>query len=421
MEEKIMNPISESTAGVSADILAADSLLVEEELTVDEFYRRINRENDILLLDVRNNRDFETWRIETRHTPETLHIPYVIFAEDGAEALEKLPELWAVPDDREIIAVCAKGGASDFVAEILREEGKRAVNLIGGMIAWGNYYVIRPVVEKENYQIYQVDRVARGCLSHILVSHGRAAIIDPLRHTGEYEHFLSEKGLELAMLLDTHAHADHISGGPALAEATGAPYYLHPYDGIHPFDMLPAVIDYQMLGDDQVLTLGDLTITVLHVPGHTLGQVNFIVTDPEGQAYTFTGDNIFIQSFGRPDLGGQGQAWAPIVYETIFHRFKDNVPESAWILPGHYASFSEANEDGLYMIRAGDLWRDNIGLQFHSKDNFIAYVLTHLPQMPQQYVEIKRVNIGLTEPDEQGASELELGKNICALSDAYDA
>ena len=95
--------------------------------------------------------------------------------------------------------------------------------------------------------------------------------------------------------------------------------------------------------------------------------------------------------------------------------------DSAWILPGHYATFSEANEDGLYMKRAGDLWRENIGLQFHSKDNFIAYVLTHLPQMPEQYVEIKRVNIGLSEPDEQGASELELGKNICALSDAYDA
>lgn len=390
-----------------------------EEITVAEFYRKISRENDILLLDVRNDRDFETWRIESRYTPETMHIPYVIFAEDGPEALEDLPELMAVPDDREIVAVCAKGGASDFVAAILRDEGKTAVNLIDGMIAWGDYYVTRPVVENESYQIYQVNRVARGCLSHVLVSQGQATIIDPLRHTEQYLELLSEKGAKLAFLLDTHAHADHISGGSALASATKAPYYLHPYDAIHPFDMLPAVIDYEILQDGQRFTLGDLTIEVIHTPGHTLGQVNYLVTDKAGQSYAFTGDNIFLQSFGRPDLGGQGEAWAPIVYDTIFHKFKDRVPGKTWILPGHYATFEEADEEGVFIQRLADLWRENIGLQFKHQDHFITYVLTHLPQMPEQYIEIKRVNIGLTQPDEQTASELELGKNVCALSDAY--
>ena len=97
--------------------------------------------------------------------------------------------------------------------------------------------------------------------------------------------------------------------------------------------MLPAVIDYQLLQDGQELSLGDLTIRVLHTPGHTLGQVNFLATDGQGQSYAFTGDNIFIQSFGRPDLGGQGEAWAPIVYDTIFHRFKENVPENPGSCP----------------------------------------------------------------------------------------
>lgn len=392
---------------------------VLEEITVEEFYDKINRENDILLLDVRNDEDFEAWRIESRYTPETMHISYLVFAEDGPAALDDLPELMAIPDDREIIAVCAKGGASDFVAAILRDEGKTAYNLIDGMIAWGNYHVFRPVVEKEAYQIYQVDRIARGCLSHVLISQGKAAIIDPLRHVDNYTQFLDEKGVELSLLLDTHAHADHISGGPGLAETTGAGYYLHPYDAIHPFDMLPAVIDYQLLQDGQELSLGDLTIRVLHTPGHTLGQVNFIATDGQGQSYAFTGDNIFIQSFGRPDLGGQGEAWAPIVYDTIFHRFKENVPEGSWILPGHYAAFDEANEQGVFTKPVADLWRDNIGLQFKHEDHFITYVLTHLPDMPEQYIEIKRVNIGLTHPDEDAASELELGKNVCALADAY--
>ncbi len=390
-----------------------------EEISVSNFYQTISQKNDILLLDVRNDQDFDAWRIESRNTPETMHIPYIIFAEDGPEALQDLPQLTAIPKDREIVAVCAKGGASDFVAAILREEGMTAVNLIDGMIAWGNHYVSRPVVEKTNYQIYQIDRVSRGCLSYVIISQGQAAIIDPMRHTEQYLQMIADKGADLALILDTHAHADHISGGPALAETTGAPYYLHPYDAIHPFDMLPAEVPYEMLQDSQQLTLGDLTITVLHTPGHTLGQVNYIVTEPSGQAYTFTGDNIFLQSFGRPDLGGQGKAWAPIVYQTIFERFKEQVPDTAWILPGHYASFDESNEQGVYVRQLADLWRDNVGLQFENKDHFITYVLTHLPSMPEQYVEIKRVNIGLAHPDEQQASELELGKNVCALSDAY--
>ena len=178
-------------SGLSMAVTAETGSEVEE-ITVEEFYQRIGQPNEILLLDVRNDRDFENWRIESRYTPETLHIPYIIFAEEGSEALEQLPQLKAVPDDREIIAVCAKGGASDFVAEILRDEGKRAVNLIGGMIAWGNYHQVRTVVEEDTYQIYQVDRVARGCLSHVLISDGQAAIIDPLRHIEHYEKLLED-------------------------------------------------------------------------------------------------------------------------------------------------------------------------------------------------------------------------------------
>jgi glyoxylase-like metal-dependent hydrolase (beta-lactamase superfamily II) len=399
--------------------VAANENDPQEDITVEAFYQRISQENEILLLDVRVDSEFDAWRIESLYTPETMHIPYGIFAEDGPAALEKLPQLTAVPPNREIVAVCALGDASDLIAAILREEGMTAVNLVGGMISWGNYYVVRPVVEQDSYQIYQVDRVARGCLSYILISQGQAAIIDPLRHTDHYLELLEEKGAELTLLLDTHAHADHISGGPELAEVTGAKYYLHPYDAIHPFDMLPALIEYQILQEGQRFSLGDLTIQVMHTPGHTLGQVNFIVTDENSAAYAFTGDNLFIQSFGRPDLGGQGEAWAPIVYETIFHKFKATVPDDAWILPGHYASFDEANKEGVYTIQASKLWQENQGLQFENGTAFIEYVLSHLPELPPQYIEIKRVNIGLTQPDEKAASELELGRNICALADAY--
>lgn len=384
-----------------------------EAINAKELHSRINQPNNLFILDVRNEDEFEAWRIEGRFTPETINIPYYAFFEDQDEVVQR------VPTDKEVVVVCAKGGASDFVALVLEEHGYRAKNLADGMIAWGDYYVTRPVVETEAYEIYQLDRAARGCLSYVLISNGQAAIIDPLRHIAHYRDFLADKDAKLTLILDTHAHADHISGGPALAASSGAPYYLHPYDGIHPFDMLPAVMPYEMLKDGQRFELGSLTIEVIHTPGHTLGQVNFLVTGLDGQSFLFTGDNIFIESFGRPDLGGQGERWAPVVYETIFERIKGQVPEDAWMLPGHYAQAKEAREDGLFIKRMANMWRDNRDLQFEDRDSFVDFVLAHLPTLPEQYVEIKRVNIGLSLPDEDEASELELGKNICALSTAY--
>jgi glyoxylase-like metal-dependent hydrolase (beta-lactamase superfamily II) len=387
---------------------------VSTQISVAELFRLISEPNNLLLLDVRNEEDFNAWRIESRFTPETLQIFYGDIIEDE--------DLLAgqVPGDRQVVVLCAKGGASDYVAEILRNRfGIPAINVSEGMAGWGNFYRIQAVVETEQYQIYQVSRPARGCLSYILVSRGQAAIIDPLRHTRHYLDFLNEKDASLAFILDTHAHADHISGGPELAKATGASYHLHPYDGIHPFDMLPAKIYYEMLRDGQAFELGDLSLHTIHTPGHTLGQVNFLATSGRGESFLFSGDNLFVQSFGRPDLGGQGEAWAPLVYETIFHKVKQQVPEQALVLPGHFASMEEAGSDGLIAKSLSSLWVENRDLQFTDRAAFIDFILGHLPQMPEQYVEIKRVNAGWSSPDEEEASELELGKNICALSTAY--
>ena len=384
-----------------------------DEVSVAQVYEWMQQRNNLLLLDVRNPAEVEAWKFEGRYTPETVHMFYGEFVEDEGAAAAR------VPRGKKVIVLCAKSGASEYVADMLREVfAIPAVNIAGGMIAWGNYYVRRPIVETPAYQIYQVDRPARGCLSYMLVSQGKAAIIDPLRHIHEYQHFLAERGLELALLLDTHAHADHISGGPELARQTGAPYYLHPYDGIHPFDMLPARLDYAMLDDGMEFTLGDLTLRAIHVPGHTLGLVNFLATGGDGQSFLFTGDSIFIKSFGRPDLGGNGQAWAPLVYNSIFEVIRSRVPAEAWVLPGHYARHDEANEDGTFIKRLDDLWRENEDLRV-GKEEFIEFVLSHLPNMPEQYIQIKRVNAGLAHPGEAEASELELGKNVCALSTAY--
>jgi glyoxylase-like metal-dependent hydrolase (beta-lactamase superfamily II) len=250
-----------------------------------------------------------------------------------------------------------------------------------------------------------------------VLSDGDAAIIDPLRHIEQYQAVLEEADAALTHIFDTHAHADHISGGPALARQTGATYYLHAYDAIHPLDMLPAQIEFEHISDGQEFQVGRYTVKVIWFPGHTLGQVNYLFTDPDGRSYLFSGDGIFLNSFGRPDLGGQGEAWAPILYDSLFDRLPPHLKEDTLILPAHFGTLDEDDDQGRFAKPYHQVQAENEALRPRPKQAFLDFVLSHLPTFPKEYIEIKRVNIGLVEPTEAEASELELGKNICALSE----
>jgi glyoxylase-like metal-dependent hydrolase (beta-lactamase superfamily II) len=148
-----------------------------------------------------------------------------------------------------------------------------------------------------------------------------------------------------------------------------------------------------------------------------LGQVNYLFTAPTGQTYLFSGDGIFLRSFGRPDLGGQGEAWTPILYESLFERLPKHINDDTVVLPAHFSTLDEGTRDGIFAETYGNIKDGNDALRTRSLKEFSEYVLGNLPVFPKEYVEIKRVNAGLVNPSEEEASELELGKNICALSD----
>jgi glyoxylase-like metal-dependent hydrolase (beta-lactamase superfamily II) len=223
-------------------------------------------------------------------------------------------------------------------------------------------------------------------------------------------------GLTIEAVIDTHGHADHISGGPALAAKTGTPYYLHPYDAIHPMDMLPATIPYEAIRDGQRFVVGRHELTALHIPGHTLGLVAFRLDD----RYLFTGDSIFIRSIARPDLGGKADTWAPLHGRSL--RRLLGLPGGITVLPGHFSSLEEADGTGRFAASLDDLKQRNDGLvvlQRESEDGFVRHLLESLPKFVPEYVDIKRINVGLLAPTEEDAATLELGKNVCALSQAY--
>ncbi len=378
---------------------------------IEEIYEDLLQDKQRVIVDVRNRDDFERWRIDGRSSLNLVNIPYFDFIEEEDESVAQ------VPTGEEVLVVCAKEGSSQFVAEILQERGIKASFLQEGILSWGELYDVRTAVDEPFGKIIQVARPARGDLSFVVVSEGKAAIVDPLRHIDNYYNVINAENAELTHIFDTHAHADHISGGPALATETGAGYFMHPYDAIHPIDMLPATIEYNYMSDGQTFQVGQFTVKVIWFPGHTLGQVNYLFTAPTGQTYLFTGDGIFLRSFGRPDLGGKGEAWTPILYDSLFNRLPQHINDDTMILPAHFSVLEEGGEDGIFVAPYGVVKQQNDALKRRSLAEFSDYVLSNLPTFPPEYVEIKRVNAGLVQPNEETASELELGKNICALTD----
>ena len=392
--------------------------------TAEYLLDQLERRGHFFVLDVRNREDFERFHIEGRAILPTINFPNSQLLEIGGKD-NRLDSLMAglersiareLPKDMPIVTVCAKGETAGHVTEALRRIGYDAVTLAGGMQAWGEHYAVHAIEESAELAIYQVSRPARGCLSYVIASRGEAVVIDPLRHLAPYLHLAGDKGLTISAIIDTHGHADHISGGTHLRAQTGAPYYLHPYDAIHPMDMLPATFPYEYLRDGQHFSLGSQRLTALHIPGHTLGLVAFQL----GDSYLFSGDSIFIKSIARPDLGGKADAWAPLHTRALRRLLR--LPGNIIVLPGHFSSLGEADESGRMMASLDELKRRNEGLTTLQKETdagFVRYLLASLPAFVPEYVDIKRVNAGLISPAEEDAAALETGKNVCALAQAY--
>ncbi|MBX3390388.1 MAG: MBL fold metallo-hydrolase [Phycisphaeraceae bacterium] len=400
--------------------------LIPSVVTSAELLNRLERSQDVFVIDVRSRDEFERLHIEGRSPLPAFNVPYFEMLElggkddmiDSVEAYAERELKEKLPTDKQILTVCAKGDTSSYVAQALTRLGYSCANLEGGMKAWGEYYATHTIVEEPDLSIYQISRPARGCLSYVVASSGSAIVIDPLRHVHHYTELAREKNLKIETVIDTHGHADHISGGVELAARSRASYYLHPYDAIHPIDVLPATIDYEYIANDRVFRSGSRELRTIHIPGHTLGVIALALDD----RFLFTGDSIFIRSIARPDLGGKAETWAPLHARSLRKLLALN--GRIKVLPGHFSSLAEADSSGRFVASLDELKRTNDGLvvlQRDTEEGFVRYLVESLPRFVPEYVDIKRVNAGLLSADEESAAALETGKNVCALSQAYAA
>jgi glyoxylase-like metal-dependent hydrolase (beta-lactamase superfamily II) len=362
--------------------------------------RSVIGNKDLFILDVRNKETFEEWKIEGRSF-EYLNIPYFELL-DGVEGI--LPE---IPEDKDVLVVCAKEGSSVMVAEMLAEAGRTVAYLNGGMKAWSKYLEPIKVGDLEGgAELYQFIRLGKGCISYMVISGEEAAIIDAVRFTDVFIEFARDKGAKIKYVFDTHLHADHISGGRQIAEQTGAEYYLPPEDAKE------VVFSYTPLKDGLTVKVGssNIEISAIYSPGHTIGSTSFII----GESYLLTGDILFIDSIGRPDLAGLAEDWVADLRETLYERYRVLTDELI-VLPAHFMTIDEVNVDGTVGKRLRDLLADNHGLNIEDENEFRQTVTKNLPPQPNAYQQIRQVNMGKMTPEQDEQTEMEVGPNRCAV------
>ena len=235
-----------------------------------------------------------------------------------------------------------------------------------------------------------------GCLAHasyLIGDGGEAAVVDPCRDVDEYVVEADAQGLTIRWVLETHLHADFVSGHLELAKRTGATIVFG--------EKALAGFPHRAVRDGEEITLGGLTLRFLETPGHTPESVSILVLDP-GPRLVFTGDTMFIGDVGRPDLsasptGVTASDMAGKLYDSLHGKLLA-LPDDVAVYPAHGAgSLCGRNISSETSSTIGVQRRTNYALQPMPKEEFVRMMTVDLPETPAYFprdVEINRAGAG---------------------------
>jgi glyoxylase-like metal-dependent hydrolase (beta-lactamase superfamily II)/rhodanese-related sulfurtransferase len=375
------------------------------EIPAEELARRLDRGERIQLLDVRSPASVARGHI-TFGTGLDFH------AVPGSQIESSpSPNALGIDPQQDVLVVCGRGNTSKRMATLLRQRGLDALSVTGGMAAWDGVYLPRSLSSTRTLEhVVQLDRVGKGALSYVLASDGDAVIVDPGRNVERYEAVFKGLGAIPAAVIDTHMHADYLSGARAAARRWGVPYFLHGEDARSPFDGADGRFDSQPLAAGDTIAFGRATLRTEHVPGHTLGSVALLADDD----LVLTGDFLFVQSIGRPDLGGQGDAWARLLWRSL-EDARGRWPPDLLVLPAHYASELERRPDRSVGARMDVILATNPAAALADEATFLRWVARHDATPPEIYRTIKLANLGLHDLSESDVEAAETGPNQCAV------
>lgn len=364
------------------------------EIDVPKLQEWLAQQKPVTVLDIRSPADREQWWI-----PGSIHADvYESLKAGDAGGLDNL----VLPQQQPVVTVCGSGRMSLEAAEALEARGLSALSLQGGMKAWSLAWNTASRL-LEGVEIIQVRRAGKGCLSYLVLSGGEAAVIDASLDPAVYLSLAQAGGASIRYVLDTHIHADHLSRARRLAEASSGAQLVLPQQDRVRFSHTPVV-------DGDKLPLGGTSIEVLSTPGHTGESVSYLVPN----VAVFSGDTLFLNGVGRPDLHADGREAATRA-RMLFGSVSRLTALDAQLLlfPGHTSEpvpFDQEMLTASVGVVAGRL-KDWLA----SEDEFVNRLLARLPPSPPNYALISQLNESGEWPDSD-PTDLEAGANRCAIS-----
>ncbi len=354
------------------------------KVDVKDFVAKLASGDVLALVDVREPDEFADWSI-----PGTINIPLG----DVEARMAEIPP-------GELIIICAKGGRAAQAAELLAGHGLTPAVLEDGMAAWARAFDSA----SQNFrsaQVVQLRRRGKGCLSYLVGSDDECVVIDPPMDGERVLDLAKQHNWRIVAVVDTHLHADHVSGASLLASLTGADHLVNRADG--------GARGTASLEDGQEIRFGSSMLRVLFTPGHTRGSTTYVL-DNEA---LFTGDVLMIESVGRPDLADQAEAFAHELYASLqkLMAFGDDTV----VLPAHYGPSVAAPFGDMIETTIGHLRATQPALA-QEEAPFVAWATEAATLRPPSYQQIVALNLSESEPSAQEAAELEIGPNRCAVA-----
>jgi len=355
----------------------------------------LEADKPILVLDVRSTADHAAWSI-----PGSVHIDaYDDLQARNPYALDGI----SFPTDVPVVAVCNSGYASLIASRQLEARGIEAYSLVGGMRAWSLAWNTADVALKgSKAHVIQIRRVGKGCLSYLIGSQNEAIVLDASLDPEVYLDLAQSRGWRITAVLDTHIHADHLSRSRLLAEQSGATVYLP--------DQQRVMYRFMALRNGSILKVGEASLMVIQTPGHTPESMSYLLN----RQALFTGDTLFLQGVGRPDLHAtteETRSHAEMLYHSLHHHLL-LLPAHTLVLPGHTNTPTLFDKIPL-TATLGDLWK-KVELLRLSESELVETLLARIPPVPPNHLRI----IELNEAGQmiENPIELEAGANHCAIS-----
>src|SRR6202162_6378640 len=348
---------------------AVEQGMTADSISVGELQELLAAGRPLTVLDVRSPTDVD-WEI-----PGAIHVDAYRDLQSGRLGL--LAELNLPPGP--VVTVCEVGRTAAIATDLLRGRGVDALTLDGGMRSWSLAWNTAQTTISGR-EIVQVRRTGKGCLSYIVESESEAVVVDASVDPDVYVRLLRERGWRLLAVADTHIHADHLSRSKLLAHLEGAALWLPAQDRTqYPF---------RPVADGDRIAFGSTALVAMRTPGHTEESTTYLLDNTAA----FTGDTLFLNSVGRPDLiNGTRQelvSRARQLYMSVSGLL--HLPEAAEVFPGHVPAPTPF--DGRMLGTAVGTIRDTLALARLEEAAFVEAVLARIPPDPPNHLRIVELN-----------------------------